>query len=318
MPRDIARRVLELEARAILDLVPRLGEAFDRAVEVLRECQGRVIVTGMGKSGLIGAKIAATFSSTGTPALFLHPAEALHGDIGMVVKGDVVLAISHSGETEELVRLLEILKRLDVSLLAMTGNRESTLARHALVSLDVGIEREASPLELVPTASTTAALAMGDALAMALVERRGFTLEDFARYHPGGRLGRRVLTAGHLMHSGEALPVVPAGSTLRDAVRVMTEKRLGMTCVARPDGRLAGVVTDGDLRRALARGSDPLARSVDDSMTRDPVTITREELAARALSLMEGRRITAVVVTADDGKIEGVLHIHDLWRTQLF
>jgi arabinose-5-phosphate isomerase len=318
MPRDIARKVLELEARAILDLVPRLGDGFDRAVEVLHDCRGRVIVTGMGKSGLIGAKIAATFSSTGTPSLFLHPAEAVHGDIGMVVKGDVVLAISYSGETDELVRLLEILKRIDLTMVAMTGDRESTLARHALVALDVGIEREASPLGLAPTASTTAALAMGDALAMALVERRGFTLDDFARFHPGGRLGRRVLIAGHLMHSGEALPVVGTGTALREAVRVMTEKRLGMTCVARPDGRLAGVVTDGDLRRALARVESPLDRTVDETMTSNPVTIPREELAASALSLMEARRITCVVVTAADGRIEGVLHIHDLWRTQLF
>jgi len=318
MPREVARQVLELEARAILDLVPRLGEDFDRAVEVLHDCRGRVIVTGMGKSGLIGAKIAATMSSTGTPSLFLHPAEAVHGDIGMVIKGDVVLAISYSGETEELVRLLEILKRIDLTMIAMTGNRESTLARHALVALDVGIEREASPLGLVPTASTTAALAMGDALAMALVERRGFTLNDFARFHPGGRLGRRVLTAGHLMHGDDALPVIRTGATLREAVRVMTDKRLGMTCVARPDGRLAGVLTDGDLRRALARAENPLDRTVDETMTTEPVTIRRGELAASALSLMEARRITAVVVTAADGHIEGVLHIHDLWRTQLF
>jgi len=318
MPRDIARRVLELEARAILDLVPRLDAGFDRAVEVLHDCSGRVIVTGMGKSGLIGAKIAATFSSTGTPALFLHPAEAVHGDIGMVVKGDIVLAISYSGETDELVRLLEILKRIDLTMIAMTGNRESTLARHALVALDVGIEREASPLGLVPTASTTAALAMGDALAMALVERRGFTLDDFARFHPGGQLGRRVLTAGHLMHAGEALPVVRSDATLREAVRIMTDKRLGMTCVAGPDGRLAGVLTDGDLRRALEYAGNPLDRKVVGAMTPNPVTIPRGELAASALSLMEARRITSVVVTDADGRIEGVLHIHDLWRTQLF
>ena len=318
MPRDIARQVLELEARAILDLVPRLGEGFDRAVEIFLACRGRVIVTGMGKSGLIGAKIAATFSSTGTPSIFLHPAEAVHGDIGMVVPGDVVLAISHSGETDELVRLLEILKRLDISLVAMTGRADSTLARHAVVSLDVGIEREARPLELVPTASTTAALAMGDALAMALVERRGLTPEEFARLHPGGSLGRRLTTAGHLMHHGEAAPIVALGTPLREAVRVMTAKRLGMTCVARPDGRLAGVFTDGDLRRALAADDRALDRPVETLMSASPVTIRRGELAAAALSLMEARRITAVVVTTDDGRIEGVLHLHDLWRTQLF
>jgi len=318
MPRDIARKVLELEARAILDLVPRLDDGFDRAVEALHACKGRVIVTGMGKSGLIGAKIAATFSSTGSPSLFLHPAEAVHGDIGMVVPGDVVLAISHSGETEELVRLLEVLKRLDVRLIAMTGKRESTLARHAFISLDVGIEREASPLGLVPTASTTAALAMGDALAMALVERRGFTLDDFARIHPGGRLGKKVLTAGHLMHAGDAVPIVRSGTPLRDAIRVISDKRLGMTCVAAADGTLAGIVTDGDLRRALARGENLLTLKVDDAMTAKPVTIARQELAAGALRLMEARRITALVVTDEGGRIDGVLHLHDLWRTQLF
>ena len=318
MPRDIARRVLELEARAILDLIPRLGEAFDRAVDLLHACRGRVIVTGMGKSGLIGAKIAATFSSTGTPSIFMHPAEAVHGDIGMVVPGDLVLAISHSGETDELVRLLEVLKRLDISLVAMTGGADSTLARHAVVALDVGIEREASPLELVPTASTTAALAMGDALAMALAERRGLTPEQFARYHPGGSLGRRLITAAHLMHHGDAAPIVPLGTPLREAVRVMTAKRLGMTCVAKPDGTLAGVFTDGDLRRALASDDRALDRPVEKAMSPNPVTLRRGELAAAALSLMEGRRITAVVVTTPEGTIEGVLHLHDLWRTQLF
>lgn len=318
MARDIARKVLELEAQAILDLVPRLDEGFDRAVEALHACKGRVIVTGMGKSGLIGAKIAATLSSTGSPSLFLHPAEAVHGDIGMVVPGDVVLAISYSGETEEIVRLLEILKRLDVRLIALTGTRDSTLARHASISLDVGIEREASPLGLVPTASTTAALAMGDALAMALVERRGFTLDDFARIHPGGRLGRQVLTAGHLMHAGDSLPLVRSGSPLRDAIRVMSQRRLGMTCVAAAGGTLAGIVTDGDLRRALEGGRDLLALKVDDVMTVKPVTIGRQELAAGALRLMEAKKITAIVVTDPGGRIEGVLHIHDLWRTQLF
>jgi arabinose-5-phosphate isomerase len=318
MPRDLARRVLELEARSILDLVPRLGDGFDRAIELLHACTGRVVVTGMGKSGLIGAKIAATFSSTGTPSIFLHPAEAVHGDIGMLMKGDLALAISYSGETEELLRLLEILKRLDIGLVALTGGRDSTLARHALVTLDVGIEREASPLGLVPTASTTAALAMGDALAMALVERRGFTLEDFARLHPGGRLGRRVLTVGHLMHAAEATPRVAAGATLPQALEVMNTHRLGMACVVSPDGLLEGVITDGDLRRALLRGADPRALLAADVMSAKPITITRGELAASALSLMESRRITAVVVTTPERKVEGVLHLHDLWRTQLF
>ena len=318
MAREIARRVLELEARAILSLIPRLHDGFEQAVEVLHSCKGRVVVTGMGKSGLIGAKIAATFSSTGTPSLFLHPAEAVHGDIGMVVPGDCVLAVSSSGETEEMLRLLELIRRVEVTLIAMTGNPESTLARHARINLDVGIDREASPLELVPTASTTAALAMGDALAMALVERRGFTLKDFARLHPGGRLGRKVLTVGQLMHAGEAAPVVRAGTSMRDAIRVMSEKRLGMACVVHPDGTLAGIVTDGDLRRVVGRGQDLLGMTVDDAMGRSPITIGKEELAATALSVLEGRKITSLIVVDAARRVDGVLHIHDLWRTQLF
>ena len=318
MARAVARQVLELEARAILDLVPRLDDGFDRAVEVLHACNGRVVVTGMGKSRLIGAKIAATLNSTGTPSLFLHPAEAVHGDIGMVVPGDVVLAISNSGETEELLRLLELIKRLDVSLIALTGNPGSTLARHARISLDVGIEREASPLGLVPTASTAAALAMGDALAMALGERRGFSVEDFARFHPGGRLGAKVLTVGHLMHTGVAAPAVKVGSPMRDAIRTMSEKKLGMTCVLDAEGRLAGIVTDGDLRRALGRGENLLTMRVDDVMGRSPVTIARQELAVVALNVMEARKITSLVAVGPDRRVEGVLHLHDLWRTQLF
>ncbi len=318
MALDVARQVLELEARAILGLIPRLDGGFERAVELLHACKGRVVVTGMGKSGLIGAKVAATLTSTGTPSFFLHPAEAVHGDIGMVVAGDVVLAISASGETEEMLRLLELIGRIGVDLIALTGHPGSTLARHARVSLDVGTEKEASPLELVPTASTTAALAMGDALAMALVARRGFTLHDFARLHPGGPLGRKVLTVAHLMHREEAAPIVSVGTAMRDAIRVMSEKKLGMVAVADRDGALAGVVTDGDLRRILSRGQDILAMRVDEAMVRTPVTIGRDELAAAALSLLESRKITSLIVIDARRHIEGVLHIHDLWRTQLF
>ncbi len=318
MPTDIARRVLELEARAILDLVPRLGKSFEHAVETLYSCKGRVVVTGMGKSGLIGAKIAATLSSTGTPSLFLHPAEAVHGDIGMVVPGDVVLAISHSGETEELLRLLELLKRIDVPLISMTGDAASSLGRHSKIVLDVRVEEEAAPIGLVPTASTTASLAMGDALAVALLERRGFTPIDFARYHPGGRLGRQVLTVGQLMHQGAAAPMINAAAPLRDGIRMMSQKRLGMTCVVRDDGTLAGVVTDGDLRRLLERGQNLLTMSVDEAMTRTPATIGRQELAAKALNVLETRKITSLVVVDERQRVEGVLHIHDLWRTQLF
>jgi arabinose-5-phosphate isomerase len=317
-PREIAREVLDLEARAIRDLVARLDEGFDRAVDLMHTCKGRAVVTGMGKSGLIGVKIASTLNSTGTPSVFLHPADAVHGDIGMVVAGDVVLAISYSGETEELLRLLELLKRLDVALIAMTGNPESTLARHARLHLDVRIQKEAAPLELVPTASTTAALAMGDALAMALVARRGFSLDDFARNHPGGRLGRRVLTVGHLMHGADRAPIVKIGTPMREAIRIMSDRRLGMTCVVREDGSLAGIVTDGDLRRAIERGEDLLRKRVDDLMTDSPTTVGRQELAARALNLLEARKITSLVVVDESRRVEGVLHLHDLWRTQLF
>ena len=318
MALDIARQVLELEARAILGLIPRLHGGFEQAIEILHACKGRVVVTGMGKSGLIGAKIAATLTSTGTPSLFLHPAEAVHGDIGMVIPGDVVLAISSSGETEEMLRVLELIRRLEVDLIAMTGSPSSTLARHARISLDVGIEKEASPLELVPTASTTAAVAMGDALAMALVARRGFTLHDFARLHPGGPLGRKVLTVGHLMHTGATAPVVAVGTPMREAIRVMSDKKLGMIAIVDGEGARAGIITDGDLRRILARGDDILAMRVDDAMGRSPVTIGRDELAAAALGLLESRKITSLVVIDGRRRVEGVLHVHDLWRTQLF
>jgi len=318
MPRTIARKVLELEARAILDLVPRLGDAFDRAIDALYACKGRVVVTGMGKSGLIGAKIAATFSSTGTPSLFMHPAEAVHGDIGMVVPGDVVLAISQSGETEEILRLLELIRRLDVALIAMTGSPGSTLSRHSRIVLDVRIEQEASPLGLVPTSSTTAALAMGDALAMALLERRGLTPDDFARFHPGGHIGRKVVTVAHVMHAGSDAPLVPIGTSMRDAIKTMSDRKLGMTCVVREDGTLAGVVTDGDLRRRLGRGENLLTMTVDGVMSQNPVTIGRQELAVAALNILEARKITSLVVVDAQNRVEGVLHIHDLWRTQLF
>lgn len=318
MPRDHARRVLELEARAILDLIPRLDEGFDRGVEMLHSCSGRVVVTGMGKSGLIGMKIAATFSSTGTPSLFLHPAEAVHGDIGMVVPGDVVVAISNSGETAELLALLELLRRIEVGLIALTGVRDSTLSRYAQVSLDVGIAEEASPIGLVPTASTTAALAMGDALAVALMERRGFNTSDYARLHPGGRLGRNVLTVDSLMHTGDAIPRAGNEAPLSEVIRTMSDKKLGMCCVVGPNDRLAGIITDGDLRRVLGRGDDLMRMRARDVMASGPVTIDREELAARALSILEANKITSLIVVDLNGRVDGVLHIHDLWRTQLF
>jgi arabinose-5-phosphate isomerase len=318
MIREIGRQVLEAEAQAVRDLVSRLGPSFDAAVEAMSACTGRIVVSGMGKSGLIGAKIAATLASTGTPSLFLHPAEAIHGDIGMVVSGDLVLGISSSGETEEMVRMLELLKRIGVPLISLTGNMESALARHSVVALDVSVSREAGPMGLVPTSSTTAALAMGDALAVALLEKKGFTARDFATYHPGGRLGRELILVEDLMHSDARVPLVSAEAPMSEAVRVMSDKEMGMTCVVDPPSVLAGVLTDGDLRRLLQQGVDLLVRRARDCMTRNPVTVSPKEPAARALHLMESKKITSLVVVDRGNRVEGVIHIHDLWRTQLF
>lgn len=318
MPNETARQVLEIESRAILDLVPRIGEAFDRALDVLMACSGRVVVTGMGKSGLIGRKISATLASTGAPSLFLHPAEAIHGDLGRVVKGDVVLALSNSGDTSELLALLPSLKRLGIPVLALTGTPGSALAQLADIHLDVSIREEACPLGLAPTASTTAALAMGDALAMALLERRGFTVDDFAVLHPGGRLGRKLLRVEDAMHTGDDVPRVRPETPMRDVLFEMTRKRLGITTVCDADGVLRGVVSDGDLRRLMERdGYSMLDRTAVDCMSRGPVTIARRELATVALRLMEERKITSIVVTTEQGVVEGIVHLHDLWKTQM-
>jgi arabinose-5-phosphate isomerase len=315
---DTARRVLAIESEAVASLASRLDASFERAIEMLLSCKGRVVVTGMGKSGLICQKIAATFSSTGTPAYFLHPGEALHGDIGLVVAGDVVLLVSNSGETDELVRCVEIVRRVGVPILALTGRPGSTLARHADVALDVSVPREACALDLAPTASTTAALAMGDALAVACYEGRGFTAKDFARIHPAGRLGRKLIEVRELMHTGDDLPRVADTATLADAVREISAKRLGMTCVVDGAGRLVGVLTDGDLRRRLLRTERPLAGSVVEAMTTSPVTIAPDDLAGEALRILEERKITSLAVVEPDRRLAGVLQIHDLWRTQLF
>ena len=319
-PREVAAEVLETEAAAIRGLLGQLDERFDRAVEMLRSCAGRVVCTGMGKSGLILKKIAATLSSTGTPSLFLHPAEAVHGDLGVIMSGDVVLAASYSGTTEELIRLVETLKRLGVPLIVMTANAASPLARHADVFLPVSIDREACPLGLAPTASTTATLAMGDALAMALVEARGFTREDFARLHPAGQLGKRLLKVAQLMHAGEALPKVGTDTPMRDAIYEMSKKGLGITAVVDGEGRLAGCISDGDLRRLL-QGDDGgaiLGHTAGECMTVNPRTISGDELAAAALNIMEDRRITSLFVCDESRRLEGVVHIHDLWGLELF
>jgi arabinose-5-phosphate isomerase len=318
MPRDTARRVLEIEAEAIRELIPRLDESFDRAVQTLMECGGRVVATGMGKSGIIAQKISATLSSTGTPSLFLHPAEATHGDLGRIVKGDVLLAVSNSGDTEELLTLADWVKRLGGRLVALTGNPRSPLALAADVHLDVSIRAEACPLGLAPTASTTAALAMGDALGMAVLERRGFTVEDFAVLHPGGRLGKKLLRVEDLMHTGDEIPRVLPSTAMKDVLFEMTRKRLGLTTVAEADGTLLGVISDGDLRRQMERhGYSLLDRKAEECMTCAPVLVGRRELATSALDRLESCKITALLVTDERGRIEGVLHLHDLWKTEM-
>ena len=318
MSLDCARRVLRIEALAIQDVLARLDGSFERAVDVLFACKGRVVVSGMGKSGLIGRKISATFSSTGTPSFFLHPAEALHGDLGMLARGDALLAVSYGGETEEIVRLLEALKRLEMLLITLTGKTDSTLAQASDVVLDVSVKEEACSLNLAPTASTTVAMAVGDALAVALLERRGFQPDDFAALHPAGRLGSRLLRVEHLMHAGDALPRVSPDTMMPDVFHEMSKKGLGMTTVTEADGRLAGILTDGDLRRLMEkhRGATLEMRAVD-CMTRGAQTIGPHVLASEALNLMEKRKITSIVVVDEAKAVLGVVHLHDLWTLEL-
>jgi arabinose-5-phosphate isomerase len=312
-----AREVLETEAAAILALVDRLDHRFEEAVRLILECRGRVIVTGMGKSGIICRKIAATFASTGTPAFFLHPAEAIHGDLGVIQSDDVVVALSRSGETDEILRLLETIKRLGARLVTITGNCRSTLGKAADVALDCGVSREACPLNLVPTASTTAALALGDALAMTLLVAKGFRQEDFANLHPGGKLGKRLMRVEQLMHAGQEAPIVGSDTRMHDVMYEMSRKGLGMTCVVDDARRLIGIITDGDLRRHMINGPNFLERSAADVMTRQPVTVRRETLAAEALHVLEQRKITSIVVVDDAEEVQGVVHLHDLWRTEM-
>jgi arabinose-5-phosphate isomerase len=314
---ELARKVLRTEAAAILALVERVDGRFSDAIDMLRDCRGRVIVTGMGKSGIIARKVAATLSSTGTAAFFLHPAEAVHGDLGAVQGDDVVLALSQTGETGELLRLLETIRRLGARLIAMTGSPNSTLARAADLVLDCGVDEEACPLNLAPTASTTAALAMGDALAMVLLVEKGFRQEDFAGLHPGGGIGKRLMRVEALMHTGTAVPAVGTTTPMREVVAEISAKGLGMACVVGEGGRLAGIITDGDLRRHMAL-ADLLAQPASAVMTAGPRTIGRSMLAVQALALMEQRKITSLVVVDGESRVEGVLHLHDLWRTQMF
>ena len=319
MSLETARRVLRIEAEALGELLLRLDARFEQAVELLLECKGRVVVTGMGKSGLIGRKIAATFSSTGTPAAFLHPAEAIHGDLGMLMRDDVVLAVSYGGETEEIIALLETIKRLGLRMVTLTGHSRSTIAAVSDVVLDVRVKEEACSLNLAPTASTTVTMALGDALAVALLERRGFSPGDFAALHPGGRLGKKLLRAENLMHAGEDMPRVAATAKMPDVIYEMSKKGLGMTTVVDSEGRLAGILTDGDLRRLMQqRGAATLDLVVGDCVTRNPQTIAPGELAGAALRMMEERKITSLVVVDAERRPLGVVHLHDLWTLELF
>lgn len=312
---SVAQRTIEMELDAVSSLTNRIGDDFIQACNIIQQCQGRVIVTGMGKSGHIGNKIAATLASTGTPAFFVHPGEASHGDLGMITGDDVVLAISNSGNSSEIATLLPILKHLDIPLISMTGNAESILATSANVNLDISVDCEACPLDLAPTSSTTVTLVMGDALAVALLEAKGFTAEDFAFSHPGGTLGKRLLLkVSDLMHSGDELPVVLSQTPLSQALLEMTEKGLGMTTVENTSGQLIGIFTDGDLRRAIEQKVDIQTTIIDDVMNTAPTTINQNRLAAEALGTMRNKSITALVANDESGATAGVIHMHDLLK----
>jgi len=317
-PLDAALRVLHAEADAIRALAERLAGDFARVLDTMAACRGKIVVTGMGKSGIICKKIAATLSSTGSPAVFLHSGDALHGDLGQLSRDDVVVAVSKSGETLEILQMLQLIRRLGIPLVALCGSPRSTLARDADFSLDVSVPEEACPLGLAPTTSTAAALAMGDALAMALMARKGFKVEDFATFHPAGAIGKKLLKVADLMHTGTKIPRVSETTPMSEVIYEMSRKRLGMTTVVDPEGRLAGVISDGDLRRMLERSADPLRLTAAWCMTRTPKTIAAEALVTSALQRMEELKITSLVVVDSDGRLVGVIHIHDLWRTQMF
>jgi arabinose-5-phosphate isomerase len=315
---ETARRVLRIEAQAIQDVMARLDGTFERAVELLFACKARVAVTGMGKSGIVGRKISATLSSTGTPSFFLHPAEALHGDLGMLAAGDVILSVSYGGETREIVELLDALKRMEIKMVALTGNSKSTIAQASDIVLDVSVNEEACSLNLAPTASTTVAMAVGDALAVALLEKRDFRHDDFAALHPAGSLGKKLLRVEKVMHTGDKLPRVAPDTPMAQVFHEMSAKKLGMTTVVNAGGTLAGILTDGDLRRLMEKhGGAVVDMKLADCMTRNPQTISPGTLASEALTLMEKCRITCVIVVDEQRKVLGVVHLHDLWGLQL-
>ncbi len=315
---ELAKKVLKTEADAILKVMDRLNADFLKAVEMLAQCKGKVVVTGMGKSGIICRKIAATMASTGTPAVFMHPAEAKHGDLGIVAEGDIALAVSNSGETEEILELVEVLHRMGVLIVGVSSNPASTLARYSAVHLDVGVSKEACPLNLAPTASTTATLALGDALSMALLVRKGFREEDFALRHPGGALGKKLMKVEELMHTGDALPRVLLDASMKDAIYAMSSKGFGITAVVDGRGALKGVISDGDLRRLLQKDEHLLQKSAADCMKPDPRTIAADALASDALRIFEEKHITSLFITDAAKKLLGLIHLHDLWRIKLF
>jgi arabinose-5-phosphate isomerase len=316
---ETGRDVLATESGAVASLSRNLGEEFVQAVNLLCRAKTRVIVIGMGKSGLVGRKLAATLASCGTPAIFIHPAEAGHGDLGMILKEDIVIAISYSGETREVVGLLDFFKRIGVKLIAITGDRNSRIAKYSDIVLDARVEKEAGPGNIIPTASSTAALALGDALAIAAMKKKGFSEKDFAVVHPKGQAGRKLLKVESLMRRGSKIPFVRVTTPIKDAIQEMSEKKIGMTCVLDEMGLLAGVITDGDLRRMLDRFRGNLFRkTAGDCMTPDPITIDKGDLATKALNIMEEKKITSLVIRNKEGRVDGIIHLHDLWRTEMF
>lgn len=313
---DIAREVLRIEASAISSLIERVGNEFEKAVDIIFKSKGRVVVTGMGKSGIVGKKIAATLASTGTPAFFMHPAEASHGDLGMVTSDDVVIAVSNSGETEEILNLIPFLKRFNVTIISITGNHNSTLSKASDVSIDVSVKEEACPISIVPTSSTTAAMAMGDAIAVALIVKRGFKEEDFAFLHPRGSIGKKLfIKVKDLMHVGDALPIVKEDTAISKALLEMSAKRLGHAIVVNKENKVSGIISDGDIRRGLEKwGGQLFEMKASEIMTVNPKTISGEELAAKALSVMENYSITALIIKDSEGRAEGIIHLHDILK----
>ncbi len=316
---NTGKQVLQLEAKAVASLASRLDESFANAVDLLSRTKSRVIITGMGKSGLVGRKIASTLSSCGTPAFYIHPAEAGHGDLGMIVRNDILIAISYSGETREICHLLDFVKRIGIKLIGITGNKNSKLAKYSDIVLETKVEKEAGPAGVVPTSSSTAALAMGDALAIALMKKKAFGAKDFVFFHPQGEAGKKLIKIKNLMHRGSSIPYVFQNASMKKVLEEISDKKLGMTSVIDRDENLVGIITDGDLRRALQKyGGNFMQKKAEDCMTENPLTIDKNDLATKALNLMEENKITSLIIKNKKGKIEGIIHLHDLWRTEMF